>query len=67
MGIWAKHVEGAIQIAKARGREQLRTRRGLLLFITVRTQMVRSVPRTHVQILGGVCTCMYVHVNALRR
>jgi hypothetical protein len=37
---WGSHVEGAIQIVKARGRKQLRTKTGLLLFIAVRTQLV---------------------------
>jgi hypothetical protein len=37
---WGSHIEGAIQIVKARGRKQLRTKTGLLLFIAVRTQLV---------------------------
>jgi hypothetical protein len=37
---WGSHIEGAIQLVKQRGRKQLRTRTGLLLFIAVRTQMV---------------------------
>lgn len=37
---WGSHIEGAIQLVKSRGRKQLRTRLGLLLFIAVRTQMV---------------------------
>jgi hypothetical protein len=39
---WGSHVEGAIQIVKARGRRQLRTKTGLNLFIAVRTQLVSS-------------------------
>lgn len=39
---WGSHIEGAIQLVKARGRKQLRTKSGLLLFIAVRTQMVGS-------------------------
>lgn len=39
---WGSHTEGAIQIVKARGRKQLRTKTGLLLFIAVRTQLVSS-------------------------
>ncbi len=39
---WGSHVEGAVQIAKARGRKQLRTKTGLDLFVAVRTQMVGS-------------------------
>ncbi|KAK4185283.1 hypothetical protein QBC35DRAFT_504023 [Podospora australis] len=37
---WGSHVEGAVQIVKARGREQLRTKLGLQLFIAVRTQLI---------------------------
>lgn len=37
---WGSHIEGAIQLVKQRGRKQLRTRIGLLLFIAVRTQMI---------------------------
>lgn len=37
---WGSHIQGAIQIVKARGRKQLRTKTGLLLFIAVRTQLV---------------------------
>lgn len=37
---WGSHIEGAIQLAKARGRKQLRTKVGLAMFIAVRTQMV---------------------------
>ncbi|KAB5542620.1 hypothetical protein GE09DRAFT_248090 [Coniochaeta sp. 2T2.1] len=37
---WGSHVEGAIQIVKARGRKQLRTKVGLQLFIAVRTQLI---------------------------
>lgn len=37
---WGSHVEGAIQIVRARGRKQLRTKTGLLLFVAVRTQLV---------------------------
>ncbi|KAK3936900.1 hypothetical protein QBC46DRAFT_461206 [Diplogelasinospora grovesii] len=37
---WGSHVEGAIQIVKARGRKQLRTKIGLMLFIAVRTQLI---------------------------
>lgn len=39
---WGSHTEGAVQLVKARGRKQLRTKLGLLLFIAVRTQMVSS-------------------------
>lgn len=42
MSAWGSHIEGAIQLVKQRGRKQLRTRTGLLLFIAVRTQMVGS-------------------------
>ncbi|KAM0811967.1 putative Zn(2)-C6 fungal-type domain-containing protein [Seiridium cardinale] len=40
MSAWGSHIEGAIQLVKQRGRKQLRTRTGLLLFIAVRTQMI---------------------------
>lgn len=43
---WGSHTEGAIQIVKARGREQLKTKSGLILFIAVRTQMVSTFPRS---------------------
>ncbi|KAI5859920.1 hypothetical protein GGS23DRAFT_614380 [Durotheca rogersii] len=37
---WGSHTEGAIQLVKARGRKQLKTKVGLQLFIAVRTQMI---------------------------
>ncbi|UNI17361.1 hypothetical protein JDV02_003707 [Purpureocillium takamizusanense] len=37
---WGSHIEGAIQLARARGRKQLRTKVGLAMFIAVRTQMI---------------------------
>ncbi|KAK4124186.1 hypothetical protein N657DRAFT_644387 [Parathielavia appendiculata] len=37
---WGSHIEGAIQLVKARGRSQLRTRLGVQLFIAVRTQLI---------------------------
>ncbi|ROT42725.1 hypothetical protein SODALDRAFT_269630 [Sodiomyces alkalinus F11] len=40
MFAWGSHIEGAIQLVKVRGRKQLRTRTGFLLFIAVRTQMI---------------------------
>lgn len=42
MGVfsWGSHIEGAISLVKSRGREQIRTEIGLLLFIAVRTQMI---------------------------
>ncbi|CAN8105008.1 unnamed protein product [Discula destructiva] len=42
MGVfsWGSHIEGAISLVKSRGREQIRTETGLLLFIAVRTQMI---------------------------
>ncbi len=40
MHAWGSHIEGAIQMVKARGCKQRRTKTGLLLFIAVRTQMV---------------------------
>ena len=39
---WRSHVDGAIQIVKLRGREQMRsTKTGTLLFQAVRHQVVR--------------------------
>lgn len=40
---WGSHIEGAIQLAKARGRKQLSTKVGLNMFIAVRTQMVSFI------------------------
>ncbi|KAK4041014.1 hypothetical protein C8A01DRAFT_15208 [Parachaetomium inaequale] len=37
---WGSHVEGAIQLVKARGRSQLKTKVGVQLFIAVRTQLI---------------------------
>ncbi|KAK3689984.1 hypothetical protein B0T22DRAFT_375485 [Podospora appendiculata] len=37
---WGSHIEGAIQLVKARGRKQIRTKTGLQLFIAVRTQLI---------------------------
>ncbi|KAI1117768.1 hypothetical protein F5Y14DRAFT_322586 [Nemania sp. NC0429] len=36
---WGSHIEGAVQMVKARGKRQTRTKRGLQLFIAVRTLM----------------------------
>ncbi|KAI1180989.1 hypothetical protein F4777DRAFT_182091 [Nemania sp. FL0916] len=36
---WRSHVEGAVQLVKARGKKQIRTKVGLQLFIAVRTLM----------------------------
>lgn len=40
MFAWGSHIEGAVELVKSRGRKQLSTKSGLLLFIAVRTQMV---------------------------
>ncbi|KAI0381123.1 hypothetical protein F5Y04DRAFT_84351 [Hypomontagnella monticulosa] len=37
---WGSHTEGAIQLVKARGKKQLKSKTGLALFIAVRTQMI---------------------------
>lgn len=42
---WGSHVEGAIQLVKARGKKQLQTQTGLQLFIAVRTQQVRQAEK----------------------
>jgi hypothetical protein len=44
---WSSHIEGAIQLVKSRGREQLQSKIGLDLFIAVRTQMVSCVLTSH--------------------
>lgn len=40
MFAWGSHIEGAVELVKSRGRKQLSTKSGLLLFIAVRTQMI---------------------------
>lgn len=37
---WGSHIEGAIQLVKARDKEQSKTKVGLALFVATRTQMV---------------------------
>jgi hypothetical protein len=37
---WGRHIEGAMQLVRARGRSLLKTKLGESLFIAVRTQMV---------------------------
>ncbi|KAK0669752.1 hypothetical protein QBC41DRAFT_101797 [Cercophora samala] len=37
---WGSHVEGAVQLVKARGKKQLKTNLGLQLFIVVRSQLI---------------------------
>jgi hypothetical protein len=37
---WGSHIEGAIHLVKARGKNQLQSKVGLQLFIAVRTQMI---------------------------
>ncbi|KFA60483.1 hypothetical protein S40285_07756 [Stachybotrys chlorohalonatus IBT 40285] len=37
---WGSHIEGAIEIAKARGRKQMRTKLGMQLFVAVRAQLI---------------------------
>ncbi|KAK4236934.1 hypothetical protein C8A03DRAFT_35133 [Achaetomium macrosporum] len=37
---WGSHVEGAIQLVKARGRSQLKTKIGLQLWVSVRTHLI---------------------------
>lgn len=44
---WSSHIEGAIQLVKARGKQQLQSKIGLDLFIAVRTQMVSSIPLSY--------------------
>lgn len=40
MFAWSSHTEGAIELVKARGREQLQSKIGLDMFTSVRTQMI---------------------------
>ncbi|RDA89397.1 hypothetical protein CP532_6148 [Ophiocordyceps camponoti-leonardi (nom. inval.)] len=40
MYAWSSHIEGAIELVKARGPDQLKTKTGLDLFIAVRVQMI---------------------------
>jgi hypothetical protein len=44
---WGSHIEGAIQLVKARGKKQLQSPNGLSLFIAVRTQMVSTTNLTY--------------------
>lgn len=37
---WGSHIDGAVQLVKARGRAQFKTEAGVALFSTVRTQMI---------------------------
>ncbi|SPJ74819.1 related to negative acting factor [Fusarium torulosum] len=37
---WGSHIEGAIQLVKAREKKQIRTKTGLALFVATRTQMI---------------------------
>ncbi|KAI1814142.1 hypothetical protein GGS20DRAFT_598426 [Poronia punctata] len=39
MSSWGSHVDGAVQLVKARGKKQIRTKTGLQLFIAVRMVM----------------------------
>ena len=39
---WGAHIDGAIQLVQLRGKGQLNTEIGVLLFTSVRTQMVRT-------------------------
>ncbi|CAM1503676.1 Fc.00g012670.m01.CDS01 [Cosmosporella sp. VM-42] len=51
---WGSHIEGAIQLVKARGKEQLRTKVGLAMFVAVRTQMIIHSLSTGKQPIMGV-------------
>jgi hypothetical protein len=53
---WGSHVEGALQLVKARGRSQLKTKIGVQLFIAVRTQLV-SWTRDLTQEISTSLTC----------
>ncbi|KJZ75701.1 hypothetical protein HIM_04858 [Hirsutella minnesotensis 3608] len=40
MFAWSSHIEGAVELVKARGAEQLKTKTGMDLFVAVRIQMI---------------------------
>lgn len=44
---WSTHTEGAIQLVQSRGREQLNTKVGRDIFVTVRTQQVSTKLSPH--------------------
>ncbi|EQK99694.1 hypothetical protein G6O67_001269 [Ophiocordyceps sinensis] len=51
---WGSHIEGAVQLVKARGRKQLRTKVGLAMFIAVRTQMIiHSLTTSKCPVMGA--------------
>lgn len=51
---WGSHIEGAIQLVKARGKAQIESKVGLALFVAVRTQMVRCAPYIYMDRLTPV-------------
>lgn len=57
---WGSHIEGAIQLVKARGKQQTKTTTGLLLFIAVRTQMVSN------SLASSLCSRLFVHYPVLQ-
>lgn len=52
---WGSHIEGAMQIVKARGKKQLQSDVGKLLFISVRAMVVCH----HCGSRGGMTTSLY--------
>lgn len=58
---WSSHIEGAIQLVKARGPGQLDTKVGLDLFTTVRTQMVSFNPLTITAVLADSLIFQIIH------
>lgn len=52
---WGSHIEGAIQLVKARGKQQLKTKVGLAMFVAVRTQMVCISPTAVRWFKSGTC------------
>lgn len=61
---WGSHIEGAIQLVKARGRKQLRTKIGLMLFVAVRTQMVGHLSTSN---LFSCRCCIMINTADLTR
>ncbi|KAK0610468.1 hypothetical protein B0T17DRAFT_620944 [Bombardia bombarda] len=60
---WGSHIEGAIQLVKARGRKQLRTKTGLQLFVMVRRQLIIHTLTTGQAPIMGVAWWMTDAVN----
>ncbi|KAM0348336.1 hypothetical protein ACHAPU_004304 [Fusarium lateritium] len=51
---WGSHIEGAIQLVKAREKKQIHTKTGLALFVATRTQMIIHTLTTGTPPANGV-------------